>query len=234
LSNTLSFRLENFEGNDFICFEYSHPELKLIHEDYILFLLSNEEVIKFPINSARYKVNDYKKGYRLPLYKEEVDFLSTYEVNSFRIHLKQENHNIDFNWSYSSDFPQKDFQYIIKSTFNNFSKVVSTLENYQPLIKLIDNHDRNQEHEDCYVYLMVDTTNNFHKIGISNNPQYREKTLQSEKPTIELVCHKVFPTRKISESIEKALHESFKNKRLRGEWFDLSEDDVSNIKKTLQ
>ena len=81
---------------------------------------------------------------------------------------------------------------------------------------------------------MVDNTNHFHKIGISNKPEYREKTLQSEKPTIELVCHKLFPTRKISESIEKALHESFKDKRLRGEWFDLSEEDISNIKKTLQ
>lgn len=234
LSNYLSFRLENVEGNDFICFEYSHPELKLMYEDYILFLLNNDEVITFPINNGRYKVSNYKKGYRLPIYTEEIEALSRHEITSFRIHLKQENHNIDFNWSYSSDFPQKDFQYIIKSTFFNFSNIVSLLENYQPLIKLMNSIEVNLANEECYVYLMVDTTNNYHKIGISNKPEYREKTLQSEKPTIELVCHKVFPTRKISESIEKALHESFKSKRLRGEWFNLSEDDVSNIKKTLQ
>ena len=49
----------------------------------------------------------------------------------------------------------------------------------------------------CYVYLMIDTTNNFYKIGISNNPRYREHTLQSDKPTIELVAAREYPTRLI-------------------------------------
>ena len=37
------------------------------------------------------------------------------------------------------------------------------------------------------------------KIGISNNPEFREKTLQSEKPTNEMICNKryVRPTTKI-------------------------------------
>ena len=80
---------------------------------------------------------------------------------------------------------------------------------------------------------MVDTTNDFHKIGISNNPRYREHTLQSDKPTIELLCCKEFPTRKIAESIETALHNAFSEKRIRGEWFNLSKDDVASIKETL-
>ena len=234
LSKLLSFRLENMEGKDFICFEFSYPELNLMDGDHILFLMSNDEVLKFPFNCGKYRVKKFLKEYRLPLYREEIEILSKNEIISFRIHLNKENHNIDFNWSYSADYPQKDFQYIIKSTFKNFYEVVSSHENYQPLTKPLDNRESVKENDECHVYLMVDNTNHFHKIGISNKPEYREKTLQSEKPTIELVCHKLFPTRKISESIEKALHESFKDKRLRGEWFDLSEEDISNIKKTLQ
>ena len=85
----------------------------------------------------------------------------------------------------------------------------------------------------CFVYLMKDETNGYHKIGISNKPEYRERTLQSEKPTIALLCAKEFPTRIIAEAIESALHKTFEDKRLRGEWFALDEKDVLNVIKTL-
>ena len=92
----------------------------------------------------------------------------------------------------------------------------------------------NNEKASCYVYLMMDTTNNFHKIGISNHPRYREHTLQSDKPTIELLCAKEYPSRAIAEAIESALHNVYANKRIRGEWFNLDVSDVENIKQTLR
>lgn len=90
-----------------------------------------------------------------------------------------------------------------------------------------------EQTETCFVYLMHDTSNDFYKIGISKDPQYRERTLQSEKPTIEKVCAKEFPTRQIAEAIESALHKSFATKRIRGEWFSLTPDDIANVKATL-
>jgi hypothetical protein len=81
---------------------------------------------------------------------------------------------------------------------------------------------------------MIDTTNLYHKIGISANPKYRESTLQSDKPTIELICAKKFPSRQIAESIEKALHSTFSDRRIRGEWFKLNEQEVDEIKRTLK
>ncbi len=88
--------------------------------------------------------------------------------------------------------------------------------------------------ESCYVYLMKDVANGFYKIGISNNPEYREHTLQSEKPTIELLSARAFPSRVIASAIESALHTAFGEKRLRGEWFDLSENEVNDIIQTLK
>jgi hypothetical protein len=85
----------------------------------------------------------------------------------------------------------------------------------------------------CFVYLMKDETNGYYKIGISNKPEYREKTLQSEKPTIVLLSAKEYPTRIIAEAIESALHKAFESKRIRGEWFELDEKDVREIKMTL-
>ena len=97
-----------------------------------------------------------------------------------------------------------------------------------------ENEDRRQSSSTCYVYLMVDTTNNFHKIGISNNPKYREHTLQSDKPTIELLYAKEYPSRTIAEAFEAALHRVYANKRIRGEWFNLDASDIEEIKQTLK
>lgn len=90
------------------------------------------------------------------------------------------------------------------------------------------------ELDPCFVYLMCDSKNGYHKIGISKTPEYRERTLQSEKPTIEMVCAKEYPSRKIAEAIESALHKVYERERIRGEWFNLSKADVMMIQKTLE
>ena len=86
----------------------------------------------------------------------------------------------------------------------------------------------------CYLYLMKDYNTGYYKIGISNSPEYREKTLQSEKPTIEMICNKKYVSRRIAHSIEQALHKTFADKRVRGEWFDLDSSDVKEIELTLK
>jgi hypothetical protein len=75
-----------------------------------------------------------------------------------------------------------------------------------------------------YIYLMIDKNTGFYKIGRSVNPKIREKTLQSEKPTIEILH--IFEGKMIDE---RSLHEMFYKKRIRGEWFDLSGSDIMNI-----
>lgn len=74
------------------------------------------------------------------------------------------------------------------------------------------------------VYLMVDHNTGYYKIGRSNNAAKREKTLQSEKPTIEMLH-----TFKARSKDETYFHELFKKQRIRGEWFNLSKDDIDTI-----
>lgn len=88
-----------------------------------------------------------------------------------------------------------------------------------------------QDH--CYVYLMHDKRNGYHKIGMSNKPTVREKTLQSEVPAIEMVCSKKYPSRKIAKAIESALHSAYAEQRVRGEWFNLSPTDILMLQETL-
>lgn len=76
----------------------------------------------------------------------------------------------------------------------------------------------------CFVYIMKDQRSGYYKIGSSNNPQYREKTLQSECPMIDLVFAIPAPRK-----VEKELHDKYSLLRVRGEWFSLHEADVLDI-----
>jgi len=87
--------------------------------------------------------------------------------------------------------------------------------------------------EECYVYLMLDSKTKLYKIGLSNAPGWREKTLQSEKPSIKLIVAKKFINRRMASIIEKGFHGTYSHKNRRGEWFQLDDEDVYEIKVTL-
>lgn len=70
-----------------------------------------------------------------------------------------------------------------------------------------------------YTYIMYDRSTGYYKIGQSVNPHHREKTMQAEKPTIDTIL--LLPINK-----EYELHQLFKSKHIRGEWFSLDADDI--------
>ncbi len=80
-----------------------------------------------------------------------------------------------------------------------------------------------------YVYLMHNQRNGYYKLGRSVNPGYREKTLQAEEPEISLIAKWLAPAQ-----VEKQLHTAFASKRVRGEWFELSPDDLSIIRQLME
>tara|TARA_R110000868_G_C10460587_1_gene727334 strand:- start:48 stop:548 length:501 start_codon:yes stop_codon:yes gene_type:complete len=71
-------------------------------------------------------------------------------------------------------------------------------------------------------YIIKDLGTKLYKIGFSNNPIKREKTLQSEKPNIKMI--KVF-----DKNIEKELHTKYNDFRVRGEWFNLNNIQIKYI-----
>ncbi len=75
-----------------------------------------------------------------------------------------------------------------------------------------------------YVYLMKDEQTGFHKIGQSKNPAVRESTLFSEKPSIILIC--AWLTDGADETL---LHNKYTEKRVRGEWFNLGDPEITEI-----
>ena len=78
---------------------------------------------------------------------------------------------------------------------------------------------------------MRNKRNGYIKIGYtSKDPVFREKTLQSEEPEIELI----FSFYGLPMKEEKNLHKHFDDKRIRGEWFKLSELDIYKAKDFLK
>lgn len=79
------------------------------------------------------------------------------------------------------------------------------------------------------VYLMFNNRDRLYKIGRSVKPKAREKTLQSSDPQLDMLFY--YPATNHDES---HLHKMFKDKRDRGEWFDLSAKDIQKMKSYLE
>jgi len=71
-------------------------------------------------------------------------------------------------------------------------------------------------------YLMKDSHTGYIKIGKAMNPNKREKSLKCGNPTIKLIAV-------CNQNIETKLHQRFKDKRVSGEWFNLSNNDILDL-----
>jgi len=76
-----------------------------------------------------------------------------------------------------------------------------------------------------FIYMMKDGHSGCIKIGRSKDPKVRERTLQSEKPTIEMMGY--WPG---TYADEKRLHKMYAHKNVRGEWFRLSKADIRTVR----
>jgi len=227
--------INNIKGLDYLVIYYFSNELKLQKSDKILFLFENGEIISFEFSTRGAKsVSSWKhlNEIKVPITIKELNAFANSKLNKWKIEKDKNDETITGDVG-NSWYSAQDIQAIFQNMVTEYFEVLNTqFANYKPVSETVPNESPSKD-ETCFVYLMVDTTNNFYKIGISNKPLYREKTLQSEKPTIELICSKEFPSRTIAESIEKALHGAFASKRIRGEWFDLDAQEIYGIKKTL-
>lgn len=87
----------------------------------------------------------------------------------------------------------------------------------------------NTEESDIgYVYLVK--LDKHYKIGISINPEERLKEFTLLPYPLEEVC---IERVKGYKNIEQELHRIFENKNVRGEWFELNQEDIAFIKNYL-
>lgn len=240
--NRLFLTVNHLEGKDYLILRHPSKDFMLDVGDKFYILFENNDVLRFDIERKSFHLynslnSTYKQVFenRILLYKEDLESLSINLIKDWRIRTSW-NRKIEGMRTFGNRHNYKNpesLQLALKNLFLDYNKIMSAIPNYEPLSKL-DFKDEINFTKVCYLYLMKDVANGYHKIGISNNPSYREKTLQSEKPTIELITSKGFSDRKIASSFESALHKSYENKRLRGEWFELTEREILEIKEILK
>lgn len=246
------FSFNHINDKNYIIFLTKSNQLVLSKEDKISFLFENNEIINFVVNENSYKStkqiciisSDKIFETKILITNEELKIFQSEKFSKWKIHISKNDishiggeiyigdNSVD-NSNYQTKVHQ---QLVINKLASDFEEI---LLKEKPEFIGLNNRDvlfeKNEliQTDECYVYLMIDLTNNFHKIGISNSPKYREFTLQSEKPTIELLASKKFINRKIAKSFENALHSTYSDKRLRGEWFKLDEAEINEIIYTL-
>lgn len=204
----------------------------LLFED----MFGESTVLTFPItrNCVEDSMKDiYDISYYCELSKSDIECMKENKCVNWRIRFSKQplmsvvgnNESIWCPREYAGD--------VFKAYVEDYIDLVEELKEEYPIEFSSQHNNSSISDESCYVYLMYDISTGYFKIGISNNPNYREKTLQSEKPTIEKICAKEYPNRTIANAIESALHKSYESKRIRGEWFALDANDVNVIVATL-
>lgn len=164
--------------------------------------------------SALIDFSDYVENFSSEKVFKDGNVLEFIEGNTFKIAGIQFG---DEDWHYIK-ITDKQVNVVINSEVTGLTLDLGTeIKNDRAL-----EEDFQTKKQSIKTYVMIDTTNNLYKIGKSVNPIVRERTLQSEKPTIELylVCN---------SDIENILHFKYKNKRVRGEWFSLTQDDLIDL-----
>lgn len=245
--NTLGFNMgsiylnfENADGKNCLLLRFNRRDINLNKKCSLHFLLDDDSVITLNAIANPVKENASTSIAKYQLSQDDIIKLETKKLIKWQITnedgltIKVGNNICCLDSNDTTILTQNLSYEIFQDFIKDFNKTVK--ENIsKDKQKEADKTDSNNIVKGCcYVYLMIDTTNNFYKIGISNHPKYREHTLQSDKPTIELLCAKKFPSRTIAEAIESALHRSYANKRIRGEWFNLDASDIEDIKHTLK
>ena len=80
-----------------------------------------------------------------------------------------------------------------------------------------------------YVYLAKSSESRYTKIGKSNRPIIRMSSIQTGTAGVISLTHAVKMAKKDCYEFEKLLHKLFEEKRVKGEWFDLDDEDIGLI-----
>ncbi|NRA92146.1 MAG: GIY-YIG nuclease family protein [Psychroserpens sp.] len=77
------------------------------------------------------------------------------------------------------------------------------------------------------LYIIKIESKNIYKIGVSQNPQRRFRDIENSMPYyVEVVFNEYIDN---AYKIEEQVHDKYKNKHIKSEWFKLSNEDINQI-----
>lgn len=151
--------------------------------------------------------------------------------NTFQEHTRSMCEQLDYYTIAAHELPQSDDPHPMIAVKNARGIIILPFMKHSELYQHIFGELAATEPGEgrCFVYLMHNSRNNLVKIGKSINPRHREKTLQAEEPEITMIA-----VWEASGQLERYLHRLYKEKRLRGEWFNLNYNELLNLKQQVE
>ena len=232
----------------------SNDEILILNENVINYGLYVKEKLNIEKNDFIFKskknrifsiqrINVLLKNYKI-IYNVKCDNFSTHSLRKTfgrKVFFNAEKHEkMDVLNALNKFLGQTDIldtiNYLALDKNDIFeNKKIDIGEIFNRNISLIEINDKNKKEKPSYCYLMKDDSmENCYKIGKSDNPYFREKTLMCEKPTISLFLITKFNSSKEAYIEENRMHNFFSDKHIRGEWYNLDSTDISFLKKEYQ
>lgn len=192
----------------------SYGESKLSYSQYSVYFISKQRHGSFSVECISSIINILHLIGRYIPYENFEDYYSE--------HPSEERSNDTLDWAvgYLTDELKRTFR-VDQDEIDRLNKQVDTLKEQVDsyLYRQLSYEPRELKYK---TYLMRDTNTGYTKIGKSVNPRTREKTLRGDKPTIDLFFV-------IEDNVERELHKAYNEHRIRGEWFNLSEEMINAI-----
>jgi hypothetical protein len=123
----------------------------------------------------------------------------------------------------------KKYNYIIQTFFDGRTRKLELVKLKNTIKKINTKYISLNKNYPEYVYFIKN--NNLIKIGKSKNIKNRINDLKKEKPNI-VFCIAISTYK--SYNLEKIFHNYFINKKVEGEWFDISINDIETSLKDLK
>ncbi len=189
-----------------------------------------KELLDFGFNYASFGLGDtmvYNDNEKITFeYMYFLDLNDCYSItNPVRIFVSAFNDRVGVVISHKFESKNLDVADIKKETLKEMIEHCTELSMHEIKNKSTPKKKKKKVE---YIYMMRNNRNGYTKIGVSNNPEYRENTLQSQEPDVELIWKKKFNN---AYCKERELHEAYNEKRIRGEWFNLTDLDIEEISK---
>lgn len=127
-------------------------------------------------------------------------------------------------WKFSCEW-----QYEEKSKF----KKTQDLKSNKKIIEkaLINSENIQKKIMDMYGYLYVIKLGEYYKIGVTQRPEYRLKEFTKLPHELIVIILEYVEN---YDKLETQLHKLFFNKKIRGEWFNLNNEDIIQIKEFIK
>ena len=115
----------------------------------------------------------------------------------------------------------------VDAFFSAYSQESLDNHNWESLSRRVENDDGSiSGPSNGFVYLF--RAGDIYKIGLSINPKQRSKAVKAPNGQDIIIEHQI--STDDMGALEQALHYRFSDKRLEGEWFELTDSDVEYVK----